>query len=425
MTVDIRNHQASVSAHEYARQLFPGGVNSSRRELDPPLVFSRSAGAYVTDVDGNRYTDFQLGFGAIVLGHNHPAVADRVRDVLSEVDITGAGATSTEIAFAQEVIDAVPSAERLHFCTSGSEAVFHALRLARGATRRTTVLMFNGCYHGWALPSLLDPPGPAQLPNTSEPDKQIMAVDYNDLGAVEEAFTRCGEQIAAVIVEPISHNVGTILPAPGFLEGLRRLATAYGAILIFDEVISGFRHGLGGYQSISGVLPDLTVFAKCMANGFPVACICGSARLMELFSTGGGPVSFGGTFNAVPISMAAGLGTIGVLKQPGAHERLYALGDTLRANLVQIITDRELPCQVAGFGSVHILYFFEGPVRNHKDTWRNDDVRDLKFRQGMIARGMFMLTHPRRRSYLCLQHSDEDIAQYLDAASDTLRALYP
>jgi glutamate-1-semialdehyde 2,1-aminomutase len=432
MTTNVGRHVASGSAYERALHLFPGGVNSSRRELNPPLVFSKSSGAYVTDVDGNRYTDFQLGFGAIVLGHNHPAVSERVREVLGEVDLVGAGANSIEIAFAEEVIDAVPSAERLHFCGSGSEAVMHALRLARAATRRTKVMMFNGCYHGWALPSLLDRPSESEQGDSNtaithwlvDPEDLIIAVDYNDLAAVEEVLRLQGEQIAAIIVEPISHNVGTIIPDPGFLEGLRRLATKYGSILIFDEVISGFRHALGGYQSICGVLPDLSVFAKCMANGFPVACICGSAHLMDLFSTGRGPVPFGGTFNAFPGSMAAGLATIDILKRPDAHARLYGLGEMLRTNLSQIVADRELPCQVAGFGSVHILYFFEGSVRSHRDTWRNDDESDVKFRQGMIARGFFMLTHPRRRSYLSLQHSDEDIARYLEAASDTLASIY-
>ncbi|MGH9454873.1 MAG: aspartate aminotransferase family protein, partial [Terriglobia bacterium] len=283
-------HTESDRLYELACQLMPGGVNSTIRNVLPHLVITRTCGSRITDADGNEYIDYHGAFGPPLLGHNHPEVNRRVAEALQQSLLPGAGVTLLEIELAQKIRQHVPSAERVLFCNSGSEATFHALRVARAFTGRQKILKFQGCYHGFhdaVLTNILSPaekighPDPHSAGMLPEVLAQTLVCAFNSLQDVERTLQSHRGQVAAIIVEPVAHNMGCVLPKPGFLEGLRQLATAHGAVLIFDEVITGFRHHLGGYQAICGVKPDLTTLGKAIANGFPLAAVCGCTGIMD------------------------------------------------------------------------------------------------------------------------------------------------
>ena len=265
-----------------ATAVIPGGVTSFTRGLNPPITWVRAAGARLWDADGREYLDYHLAFGPQILGHNHPGVDARVKETIDRIDCIGVGTTDLEVLVAEKLVQHIPSAEAVLFCNSGSEATMHALRLARGVTGRRRIVKFQGCYHGGYDSLLMNVISPAERLGGKDPGsagllpqaiEDTIVLPFNDLAAVEEAFDAYPEQIAAVITEPIPHNIGAVLPLPGFLEGLRALTSRHGAALIFDEVITGFRHALGGYQSICGVTPDLTTLAKSLGNGYPVAAV--------------------------------------------------------------------------------------------------------------------------------------------------------
>ncbi len=412
--------------------VIPGGVNSDRRTLDPPIVFRRASGAYVEDTNNRRYLDVQLGFGAIILGHGDSRVASAVGQAILDLDLICAGATALEVEVAETIAEIVPGAERVLFCNSGSEAVSHAVRLARGFTRRRKILRFAGCYHGWndvVIPTPAYGPGAPSRGDRStgvlfETTAETLVVEYNDLDAVREALADWGHDLAAIIVEPIAHNLGSVLPDSGFLEGLREEAHRVGALLIYDEVITGFRHSLGGYQAISGVIPDLSTMAKAMANGIPCALVCGRADVLETTTTVGGPVLYAGTFNANGAAMAAARATISALREPGVYEHLFGMGEALRDGLTKVIASRGYPCRVAGYGSVHILYFQSEIPRSNRDLNSHNDVLDVRYRNEMIRRGVLILPHARMRSYLSLAHTREDVNLFLDAASSALEVVF-
>jgi glutamate-1-semialdehyde 2,1-aminomutase len=324
----------------------------------------------------------------------------------------------------------IPCAERVHFCNSGSEGVLHSLRLARGVTNRKRVLKFYGSYHGW---------GDAVRPGAPhEPDdvrqiagalfdtaRHTVNVHYNDLDGVNDVLDKIGDDVAAILVEPVAHNLGCIMPEPGFLEGLRAAATKSGALLIFDEVITGFRHAPGGYQALAGVTPDLAVFAKAMANGLPCAAVCGAARFMDRYSTADGDVLYAGTFNAHPAIMAAAQVVLARISEPNFHDALFATGERLRHGLDNIIGEAGYPCMVAGFGSTHIVYFREpGRLRDYSDLASLDRDRDRDYRRKMVARGHFVLPHAGMRSYVSAAHSHVQIDGFLTAAEDSLREVF-
>src|SRR3954469_20890331 len=298
---------ASSDLLDEAAEVIPGGVNTCRRRSDPRLCFARGDGAYLWDLEGRRYLDYHAAYGAILLGHSHPAVTARVATAIEERVLFGVGVTEAEVALARKIVAHVPSAEQVVVCNSGSEATYHAIRLARGVTGRETIVKFQGCYdgfHDYVLRNVMSTP---ELVGRRDPQSKGMldaAIDatlvcrFNDLADVETTLRAHPESIAAIVVEPVAHNSPGLLPRPGFLEGLRALCSREGIVLIFDEVITGFRHALGGYQSICGVTPDLTTLGKAIANGFPLAAIAGRRALMEHFNTtADGDVHFGGTYN--------------------------------------------------------------------------------------------------------------------------------
>ncbi len=424
-----RTHSESIV--QTAGRYIPGGVSSANRRVEPNLAFVRAEGAYLFDADGRHYIDYHAAFGPLILGHCNPEVNRRVAETLERIDLVGVGPGELEVELARKIVEHVPSAEMVLFCNSGSEATYSAIRLARAATCRRRIVKFQGCYHGWhdaVAMNVISPPDrigrkdPLSAGMTPEVVEDTIVLPFNDAEELARAFDASGEEIAAVIVEPVPHNIGCVLPDPEFLRALRGLTREHGALLIFDEVITGFRHGLGGYQRVCGVAPDLTTLGKAIANGYPLAALCGRADLMERCGPDG-DVFFSGTFNAHPAGVVASLATIEVLERPGSYERLFGLGDRARSGLEEVHARLGIEAVVSGFGSVFVTYFMSGPVRSYTDLLRNDAERDLRYRRGMIERGVYVLPVSLKRNHVSLAHSEEDVDRTLDAAEDTLRHL--
>jgi glutamate-1-semialdehyde 2,1-aminomutase len=425
----IAQHQQHLT--DRAKAVIPGGVNSGNRGLPWPLVTTEAKGAYFTDAEGKRYLDYHAAFGPLLLGHNHDVVNEAVRQGTNEVDLMGAGVTLPEIELAEKLGALVPSAERVLLANSGSEATFAALRLARAVTGRNKIIKFQGTYHGWHDAVLMNVITPAEKMGTKHPlslgmlpeaIENTIVLPFNDVEAIRQTLAEQGDSIAAILVEVIPHNIGCVIPTPEFLQTLREETTRSGALLIFDEVITGFRHALGGYQSIVGVTPDLTTFAKAMANGYPIAALVGKAEYMERFAPGGG-VFFAGTYNGHPLNVRAALATIAVLEDGSVHEHCFALAERAATGLEGIARDLGITMTVARFGSVFVPYFMEGPITSYDDLLRNDDQRDIAFRQGMCDQGIFMIPTAIKRNHISAAHTEDDIDRTLEVARQVLRSI--
>jgi glutamate-1-semialdehyde 2,1-aminomutase len=337
------------------------------------------------------------------------------------------------VALAKKIVQHVPSVEQVLLCNSGSEATFHAVRVARAATGRRKLIKFQGCYHGWHDAVLVNTLSAADRVGKRDPGSAGMVdevVDdtlicrFNDLADVERAVAEHPGDVAAIILEPIPHNIGCLMPEQAFLEGLRSTCDREGIVLIFDEVITGFRHHIGGYQAICGVTPDLTTMGKAMANGFPMAAIGGKRDLMQRFSThAGGDVFFAGTYNGYAPSVAAALATIELLETGKVHaHNTHRLGDRLRTGLREILDRAGVPSIVAGFGSVFVVYFQDGPLRSYDDLLRNNASLFVRFRQEQIKRGVFELPVNLKRNHISYSHTDADVDRTLAAAEESLKA---
>jgi glutamate-1-semialdehyde 2,1-aminomutase len=406
---------------------------SPSRRLGFQYVFVRAEGPYLYDAEGQQHVDFHCGFGANVLGHCHPAIRKRVAEVSDRVDLVGAGILDLEVEAAEALARCIPCAEQIAFCNSGSEATYHALRLARAVTGRTRIVKFQGGYHGWhdyvamncqSAPDAVGRYDPLSAGILREAAQETAVLPYNDADAVEAYVKRHPDAVAAIIVEPIAHNVGAMRATDEFLRGLRRIATENGVVLIFDEVITGFRHALGGYQAICGVTPDLATFGKAAAAGYPVGLVAGRRDLLERAGrTGPDAVFMGGTFNGTPSTLAAILATIEELSQPETHRKLFDLGDYLRRGLDAIVARVGLPAQSAGFGSVWLLYFFDGPYARYEDLLRNDDELDNAFRRELIAHRYIFQPLAMKRMYVSAAHDKAILDRALDVMESTLRKL--
>jgi glutamate-1-semialdehyde 2,1-aminomutase len=428
----IGGNRRSQELLDRAARVTPGGVNTARRKIDPALCVARGRGAYVEDLDGNRYLDYHAAYGAILLGHSYPAVNERVVETLEDQVLFGVGTTEVEVAVAEKLVAHVPCAEQVVMCGSGSEATFHAIRLARAVTGRPKILKFQGHYHGfhdYVLRNVMSRPAAIGQRDPMSAGMLDAAVDatlvcrFNDMDDVREVFEREGEQIAAVIVEPFAHNSPSIPPIDGFLAALRSVCDDFGTVLVFDEVITGFRHALGGYQSICGVTPDLATFAKAIANGFPVAAIAGRRALMERFNTTAtGDVTFAGTYNGGAPAMAAALATMETLEREPVHEHLFALGDQMRAGLVRIAADLEVPVVVSGYGSLYVMLFMDGPLLSYDDVVRNDHEFFVAYRKELVRRGVLEMPENIGRNHITYSHTQEDVDRTLDIAFAALKA---
>lgn len=412
---------------ERARRVIPGGVNSGQRRLEglEDLVVASTSGSTFTDTEGHTYTDYHAAFGPPVLGHNDPDVDRAASETSRKVDLMGVGVTEIEIELAERLVQLIPSMSKVLLTMTGSEATFHALRVARAATGRRYIIKFQGCYHGWhdsVAMNVISPPervgmkDPLSTGILPEVLDATIVLPFNDADAVErELETRPGG-VAAIILEPIPHNVGALLPKPGYLERLRELSTKHGTVLVFDEVITGFRHGLGGFQSVAGVTPDLTTFGKAVANGYPMGGVGGRADLMDLFSSSPGqPVLFAGTYNGHPAMAAAALATIAKMQREPVHEHIFRLGDKARSGLRELYGRLGIPVVVTGFGSVFVTYFMEGPAERYDDLLRNDKAMYVGYRRNLLEHGVFELPMNLKRSHISYAHKDADIDALLEA----------
>jgi len=423
---------ASALVAEEALEHIPGGVHSSTRALNPRVVWKSAAGSKVVDVDGREFIDYHAAFGPIILGHRDPVVDRKVVEAISSLDLMGVGTTEQEVLLARKLVEHIPCAEQVLLCVTGSEATYNAIRVARAVTGRKKLVKFQGCYHGWhdylcmniiSRPEKVGQYDPASAGILEESARHTLVLEFNRIDAVEDTLRREGNEIAAIILEPIPHNIGCVLPTREFLSGLRDLCTRYGVLLIFDEVITGFRHGLGGFQAFSGITPDLTTVAKSMANGYPCAALCGPRSIMQRFQTAGGDVFFAGTYNAHPIGVAAALATIKRLESGEVHSRLFEHGAWMAAELTKIIERRGVKAHVAQYGSVFVIYFMEPPVNSYTDVLRNDTAADVRFRRGMMSRGSFCLPLALKRNHISAAHSKEDLSRTLEAADDVLKEI--
>jgi glutamate-1-semialdehyde 2,1-aminomutase len=408
-----------------AAAVIPGGVNSGQRRVPglEELVIAATSGSTFTDGDGTTYTDYHAAFGPPLLGHNDTDVDSAVASAARTVGLMGIGVTRIEVELAERIVELVPSVEQVLLTETGSEATFHAIRVARAATGRRHIVKFQGCYHGWhdsvamnviSLPENVGRRDPISQGGIPEVTEATIVCRFNDAEDVERALRE--QDVAAIILEPIPHNIGAVLPRPGFLERLRELCDEHGTVLIFDEVITGFRHALGGYQSICGVMPDLTTMGKAMGNGWPISALGGKRELMELFSTTPGrPAFFAGTFNGHPPTAAAALATIDKLQREPVHEHVFALGERAREGLREVFARLGVPVVVSGFGSVFVTYFLEGEIRSYDDLLANDVDMFVGYRRELMKHGIFELPLNLKRSHFSYAHTDADVDRLVEA----------
>lgn len=429
-----QSRSAAITA--VAERLIPGGVSSPMRaSIQPPVVFSRSQGSRVWDVDGKEYIDYHAAFGPILLGHNDADLDARARELSQGIDLVGLGATELEVQLAEKIREHVPSMQQMLFCNTGSDATYHAMRLARATTGRHLIVKFQGCYHGWHdylganVISAADRVG--TIDSTSEGTLPqaldwLRVLPFNDIAALRALMAEAGDQIAAVIIEPVIHTIGCVVPTADFLTALREETTKAGSLLVFDEVVTGFRHHLGGYQAIAGITPDLTTLAKSIANGSPLAVVGGREDLMSEFTTHpDGRVMFGGTFNGQSYSMGAALATIERLEQDDAaiHRRLFELGAMMHDGLASITRDAGFETQVQSVGSVFVCYFTDSPVMSFDDALRNDPELYVGFQRRMIDKGFLMMPMNLKRNHLMAAHTAADVELTLEAADEVVRAM--
>ena len=433
----------SLRILNHNQQFIPGGVVSVNRAVRPEIVFTRGRGAFLWDADGKQYIDYHAAFAAHFLGHNDPWVNAAVRRAMEREDsLYGAGTTELEGRLAELLCTHVPSLESVQFLNSGSEATSQAIRLARAATGRNHVIVIQGGYNGWhndVACNLMTPLavlGPRRSPgeypyhaiSAGVPDEHrclVHAVNFNDLESVEYVCRRY--PVAALISEPVLQNIGVVQPRPGYLAGLRRLADEHGFIFILDEVKTGFRHALGGYASIAGVTPDLAVFGKAVANGYPMAIVGGRRDLMEYFvhPDAGRRVLLAGTYNAHPLPTAAAIATIERLLEGGGgvYRHVERLGEQMQAGLESIVRKLGVPAVVARQGSAFCLYFMDHlPVDWHDLAGHNDTSLDEAMRQRLIERGVYAFPLAMKQMSISYAHTDANIERTLDAMGAALES---
>ena len=425
-----QNTDRSAALFAEAQHYLPGGVDSPVRAFravgGTPRFIERAAGARVWDADGNEYLDYVGSWGPLIAGHAHPEVVAAIRDAAGRGTSYGAPAAS-EIELAKLVVEAFPSIELVRFVSSGTEAVMSALRVARAATGRERVIKFDGCYHGHSDALLVQAgSGPLTLGQADSAGvpaafaAATLSLPYNDLAAVRAAFERHPGEIAAVIVEPVAGNMGVVPPAPGFLEGLRDITREAGALLVFDEVITGFRVAYGGAQERYGVAADLTCLGKIIGGGLPVGAYGGRRDLMELVAPLG-PVYQAGTLSGNPLAMAAGIATLRLLQRPGVYAELEERAATLGDGLAEAARAAGVPAYSTRVGSMLTTFFTEGPVTDYASAKRSDTARFARFHAAMLARGVYLAPSQFEATFISTAHSGEDIRATLDAAREALR----
>lgn len=427
-----RKSERSAEAFEIAKKYMPGGVNSPVRAFRSvglvPVFVERGEGAMVYDIDGNRFIDYVASWGPLILGHAHPEVVEAIQRTAAGGTSFGAP-TLIETEMAKLVCERVPSIEIVRMVNSGTEATMSALRLARGYTKRNKILKFEGSYHGHADSLLIkagsgvatlglpDSPG---VPESTAVN--TITVPYNDLEAVKLAFSRYGEEIACIIVEPIAGNMGVVPPLPGFLQGLRDITTEFGSLLIFDEVMTGFRVGLNSAQGLYGVTPDLTCLGKVIGGGLPVGAYGGRREIMEYIAPSG-PIYQAGTLSGNPLAMTAGYTTLKLLGEPGVYEELERKGARLQEGFEKNSAEFGIPCTINRVGSMVCPFFTEKKVINYETAKSSDLELFAKYFGHMLDLGISVAPSQFEGMFISTAHSDELIERTIEAHREALKRL--
>lgn len=415
-----------------AQKLMPGGVSSPVRAFKSvggqPIVFDRVRGAYIWDVDGNQYIDYVGTWGPAICGHAHPEVIAALQEALEKGTSFGAPSLQENI-LAEMVIEAVPSIELVRFVNSGTEACMSVLRLMRAYTQRDKVIKFEGCYHGHADMFLVkagsgvatlglpDSPGVPKSTTTN-----TLTAPYNDLEAVKALFEENPDQIAGVILEPVVGNSGFVTPDAGFLEGLREITQDNGALLVFDEVMTGFRIAYGGAQEKFGVTPDLTTLGKVIGGGLPVGAYGGRKDIMSMVAPAG-PMYQAGTLSGNPLAMTAGIKTLELLQKPGTYEQLDRITKKLADGLLAIATETGHEVCGGQISAMFGMFFTSGPVRNYEDAKKSDLPKFGRFHRGMLEKGIYLAPSQFEAGFTSLAHTEEDIDLTLEKAREVLSSL--
>lgn len=425
-------NDASKALFRRAQELIPGGVNSPVRACrsvgTDPRFIQNAQGCYIYDADGNRFVDYIGSWGPMILGHRHPAVVQALQDALTQGTSFGAP-TEMEIQLAQLVVEAVPSVEMVRMVNSGTEATMSAIRLARGVTARDVIIKFDGCYHGHADSLLVDAgSGVATLAIPGSPGVPQSFVDhtlslpFNDLEAFEQTMAAKCDQVAAIIVEPVAGNMGLVPPADGFLQTLQRLCHHHGSLLIFDEVMTGFRVAYGGAQSLYGITPDLSCFGKIIGGGLPVGAYGGRRDLMSRVAPQG-PVYQAGTLSGNPLAMAAGIATLKEIGKPGFYQDLDRASAKLLAGLAGAAEKAGVQTTSARVGSMLGLYFTAGPVGNFDEAKKSDLDKFTNYYKGMLANGIYLAPSQFEAAFVSAAHDSAAIETTIAAAETVFATL--
>jgi glutamate-1-semialdehyde 2,1-aminomutase len=425
-------YETSKRLFERAQQLIPGGVNSPVRACrsvgTQPLFIARADGCRLFDADGNAFIDYVGSWGPMILGHRHPAVIAALARALEQGTSYGAP-TELEVELARLVVEAVPSVEMVRMVNSGTEATMSAIRLARGVTGRDTIIKFDGCYHGHADSLLVDAgSGVATLAIAGSPGvpqafvNHTLSIPFNDLKAIAQVMAADGDRVAAVIVEPVAGNMGLVPPEAGFLETLRDQCDRHGSLLIFDEVMTGFRVAYGGAQALYGIVPDLSCFGKIIGGGLPVGAYGGRRDLMAQVAPQGS-IYQAGTLSGNPLAMAAGIATLEEIGKPGFYEALEQKSEKLLSGLKGAAEKAGIPVSTARVGSMLGIFFTDGPVKSFADARRSNLERFSAYYRRMLARGIYLAPSQFEALFVSAAHDDHAIEETVQAAEAALSAL--